>query len=891
MIDQHQNNITNSRNYKTVKTIPTTTTKQFSPQHQPDNTAFLRPHPLNNNIIDNNKTSNNRCYMTPFKYDDDHRDLLQSLKSLEMLGTPIQPLEEQLRKAATATFLASQRFLKMKQQQHRQDLQNLPLPDSDDGDDSSSFGSTSKVFSTMDTETNETADCRSSSPLLRNLVFPGSSLAHLDSSELDQVAVLFRRGALIGLTLYLCLLMTVYTLAPVSSFQSPASKDGGNLEQTAHFISFLLLFVTNGSRLVPLLLRENSYSLFQNGVIVGTLAVQCIAMTANLLMSVVPTPIVLDPHTGLRVHLVRWCEWTALAFLMTFLTVNLDAPMRQVQAQEEGLETKPVTVNFVYPTLLAISTGCGLVFPFAPDFLTWLFVMTVSWLLFLAIFVLLDERATRFYFIRTSMVTTGARTNGGSVTSSTVPCSARDQELYAVSRASYVLCLACAATWTGLVVFYTVACAAPNYLAPRFPQLTLLTSESLQEVGLCLFEITSKIWYLSVLLDVYEKVFDEMVQAARRLEELRSFMSAVWESSSDVIVFCGRTLMSDGSTRVSVRVSPAYLKMVGLSTGGLPFLNRGDVSLNLEIDVNAKEFHVFAFDLSQPVTRHDVCRLRESLQNGAISFRDKDKLSPHDQVLAVIAELAIQASCQTAPNRCIPHDIFALTNTGVGVIKTPCEAKIAKIDRNSCVLVLRDISDRIQRFEAEKQLIQEMTVRKKDAETNRFSRHEIKNGILAAIALLDHIRESMGRRVAVNGVVSEAGAITASSEETLLDLCRVVGHHTLTALPQFPQSLHECDEEVDEAFSELDSTLRDILDTILDQAMAREIVYGEYEPRKERMNVPEVIHSLRRRTSPRFPLTVEPDPFPEIVLDRQLLRYIYRNAISVSSLVVPPKTW
>jgi hypothetical protein len=80
--------------------------------------------------------------------------------------------------------------------------------------------------------------------------------------------------------------------------------------------------------------------------------------------------------------------------------------------------------------------------------------------------------------------------------------------------------------------------------------------------------------------------------------------------------------------------------------------------------------------------------------------------------------------------------------------------------------------------------------------------------------------------------------------------------------------------------AELDSTLHDILDTILDEVMAREIIYEKYIPRKERLVLTEVLSTLRTGSSQRFPLTLEPDPFPKLALDRQLLRHIYRNAVS-----------
>lgn len=48
------------------------------------------------------------------------------------------------------------------------------------------------------------------------------------------------------------------------------------------------------------------------------------------------------------------------------------------------------------------------------------------------------------------------------------------------------------------------------------------------------------------------------------------------------------------------------------------------------------------------------------------------------------------------------------------------------------------------------------------------------------------------------------------------------------------------------------------------------------------MLVPEVLDSLRRRASSRFPMEISPgEPlFPLLEMDRQLLRYIFRNAVS-----------
>lgn len=152
-----------------------------------------------------------------------------------------------------------------------------------------------------------------------------------------------------------------------------------------------------------------------------------------------------------------------------------------------------------------------------------------------------------------------------------------------------------------------------------------------------------------------------------------------------------------------------------------------------------------------------------------------------------------------------------------------------------------------------------MTIRRKDIEANRFARHEVKNGILSAIGILDHARECYSRNA-----IKLAPDLVIKNE---------VGEKRMVSCDGQPM-------EIDSTFGELDSTLRDTLDSVLDEACAREIVYGEYQCKNEPINVPEALKSLRRRTCERFPLHISPEAFPELALDRQLLRFIYRNAVS-----------
>ena len=71
-----------------------------------------------------------------------------------------------------------------------------------------------------------------------------------------------------------------------------------------------------------------------------------------------------------------------------------------------------------------------------------------------------------------------------------------------------------------------------------------------------------------------------------------------------------------------------------------------------------------------------------------------------------------------------------------------CELKLSRRSE-SFVAIVRDVTERVKRFEAEQRATAEALARQKDAQNiNRFTRHEIKNGLLAGIELCDRLRRS-----------------------------------------------------------------------------------------------------------------------------------------------------
>jgi two-component sensor histidine kinase len=134
----------------------------------------------------------------------------------------------------------------------------------------------------------------------------------------------------------------------------------------------------------------------------------------------------------------------------------------------------------------------------------------------------------------------------------------------------------------------------------------------------------------------------------------------------------------------------------------------------------------------------------------------------------------------------------------------------------------------------------------RDAEANRFTRHEVKNGLLAAIGLCDSLSET---------------AAGEQKKELFLG-------------------------EITSSVIELDKTLREILDTVLSEAMARDIISEIYQPQLERVDFNEVL-SMKGNVSdamsakgPRFSVITYPSPLPMFFFDQQLLRFIHHNAVS-----------
>lgn len=135
-------------------------------------------------------------------------------------------------------------------------------------------------------------------------------------------------------------------------------------------------------------------------------------------------------------------------------------------------------------------------------------------------------------------------------------------------------------------------------------------------------------------------------------------------------------------------------------------------------------------------------------------------------------------------------------------------------------------------------------------------RHEVKNGLLTGIELVDNLRNALDEiHHQVRGHSSEdenSGNFTTEKD-----------------------NLSACWKRL----SELDNNLHEVLDTVLAEAMARDVINEVYQPRFESIDVVAQLKSDGLAPD-RFPVKAKQAHMPYLKMDQQLLRYIHRNAVS-----------
>jgi len=636
-----------------------------------------------------------------------------------------------------------------------------------------------------------------------------------DAEKVDKT---FPKAALFTVVFYSVLISATYYFTPMEEWEY---LEGG--EQQAAALAFVVLTVTILVQLMHICVGSEASDL--SGVMIAALTVMVIAMITNFLMAFGPTVVTFDKFTNARVFLTRWCEWVPLAGLMTYLSEAVDIPNTR-----NGYTPACFTA-----AMQSLSCLCAFVFPMCKSFFWWSIWMTLAFVTFMTMIPRVWVRRQRFLV-----------THKGST--------AADIEYYERRRFSYLLASCCLIIWGFLVVLFFIN----MYIHVCLPEGHYFRSDSASMIVDTIFDLIAKALYLRLIVDIHLRAFSSEGRVKRQLGELRRLLSVLWSSSSDVILISVK-----GSGKMTTMVSPSFPKLVG---------NKLPASLE------AKKELALLFDM------HDVAsgagnpqETEEASTN--VSFIDSIALTPdtsfiasreaNEPVILRNGSLLIRAAWAAAKPG-IDHNSVLLVQKlrQKDGEDCHCEIKISSNGENSLVAIVRDVTERYRRFEAERRAHAEAVARQKDAHNvNRFTRHEVKNGLLAGIELCDSLRNAFDS-------IENQTVDVSSHHKDVQDDASTGGSSSRR---------YEGKTLSKKYISDLDSLLHETLDTVLAEAMAREVIHEVYRPRLERIDVKSVLTTSAWGIGEdvRFPLDVDKD-MPYLMLDPQLVKYIHRNAVSNS---------
>jgi signal transduction histidine kinase len=659
------------------------------------------------------------------------------------------------------------------------------------------------------------------------------------------------------------------------------------LEQRAAFMSMSLIFVSFLSRIIPLLgmgrrghgaalnsiniggasdgdggfirgIQRAWDNVMRNtsGILMGGLAIQVVAFSTDFLMAFFPVPVVLDPVLGTRVHVLRWCEWFPCATFMTFMMEGADLfwPVKEQtetgklqKVEEQGPPPDFLQKKYMHAAAQGGAVFLGLLFPFCPGFYTWTCAMVVSCSLYSLNYPRMRQRRNEI----PDTLREGA----------TVEETERYNSAITALRLRYV----CTFVWSIIVALYFVSSVGPKFA----PEDSILRNPAANMCCECFFDVLSKVLFLVTIMDVHHAIFDPFARSERRLEELRKLMSAVWESSSDPIAISVRTGFNGG---ISTLLSPAFFALGG-GRGALRRLSKDEIKdlfwnksvlfqmpgdvLSRENGENGEIYKIKPEDILSV----DFTEFSTGLgQSQGVVFGGQ-VVTPEMGALTAVAESVIKAWKNPRSEPVFTHEL-SWTRENTKKVLVYSEAKISRLDENSLIVVIRDISERVKVFETEKKILYETTSRQKDAEANRFTRHEVKNGLLAAIGLYESLCEAQGSHL----------------------------FQDIAANADFGLGESDSDANVVRCMNELGKSLHETLDTIMIEAMTRDLIHDVYRPHREKCDVATVIGGFSDTVvaydfssagnMSRFPLICKPSPLPCFNFDPNLLRYLHRQILS-----------
>ena len=322
-----------------------------------------------------------------------------------------------------------------------------------------------------------------------------------------------------------------------------------------------------------------------------------------------------------------------------------------------------------------------------------------------------------------------------------------EKEHYIRAKYAFKLMAICTTLWTLLVIGWCVCCALRVYATPG----TFWANDWLMLATEDFFEALSKCGYLSILIEVHSEIFDEDAKTGRRLEELRNYMSSVWDASSDVVVVC-----SKHDSLINAAISPAFFNLEkSLSGKGEKITKNCDnMTLVMEVDPYDGSFRTFEVDLTRKISRNEASAMVQNYRN-----RTRVVTPTNEKNLAVLADLICDAcTCGIQEGRTlslIKKDFFAM-NKAQDECKIFCEATVTQPQGKAVVMVLRDVTQRYQLIETKRQLAEVVRVWKKDSDVNRHTRQKVEAGVLSALKLLVSMKDDAEKSTAENEYQGES---------------------------------------------------------------------------------------------------------------------------------------
>lgn len=534
---------------------------------------------------------------------------------------------------------------------------------------------------------------------------------------------MLRTAAHFCLAVNVSLITLVYSLTPSADFEY--------LPDNERLVAAMAFLAAGGAASLVLLsfLFHPKETGKMSGIVYAGLTVMGISMLANGLMAFGPTVVKMDPVIRSRVFLIRWCEWIPCAGLMTFLVEAIHIPRSQ-----QALRTA-----CLYSASQSVSCLFGLAAPYFPGTISWSIGMVLS---FVAYFPIFPRLHWKYKLYRACRLTIRRKEN------TTIPTSFLDMEHYHRLRFAFHLMLLCATLWTLLVVVYFLNA----YAHLGLPEGHVFRPYSLAMMCDGAFDILAKAFYMRYIVAAHKAVFFSEGLAERRLLELRHLMSALWGSSSDLII-----LSVQHEDQCLALFSPGWADLLGTEANvtsdendedlidNTPYRIPKALVLNLKRQkhdgVNDATTNRGMAEASTDVFQDPAImmpRNGDDLPHTALHeaylidstdfsmdtfakqhFFDQRKylLDPLSWEATIVHELATATwgtLYQGKANCLSPLDFLRQDGS-----TCHCEMKVMNHANNGMIAVVRDVTQRVKRFEAERKAEAETLKRQKESQAVR----------------------------------------------------------------------------------------------------------------------------------------------------------------------------